>query len=113
MTLLKKEDYCPWGILLAGLRHPDSKQSLSKSEVIYTVVNKLMQSLPAVWPFPNAFRQNFEGWFGSNFSYVVLLWWEEDSQVRRQAHIQQNFKRLRSSEHVNNPIGGNEATLNA
>lgn len=73
-----------------------------------------MQSLPAVWPFQYAFRQNFEGRFGSSFSYIaLLLWLEEDSQVRRQAPIQQKFKHLHSFEHVSNPIGVNEVTLNA
>lgn len=73
-----------------------------------------MQSLPGVWPFQDAFRQNFEGRFGSSFSYIeLLLWLEEDSQVQWQAPIRQKFKHLHSFEHVSNPIGVNEATLNA
>lgn len=49
-----------------------------------------------------------------HFSYtMLLLWLQEDSQVRRQAPIQQKFKHLHSFEHVSNPIEVNEATLNA
>lgn len=81
---------------------------------LYCGEKKLMQSLPAVWPFQYAFRQNFEGWLRSSFSSIaLLLWLEDDSQVQRQSLTQQKFKHLHSFEHVSNPVRVNKTTLNA